>query len=82
MIHIKELVARRASVHGGQRNNGFRGVVIQHRDGIGGLSMTGEKTQHTDEQQFHPGISGADASSMTMTSADSVVFARGDDNQE
>lgn len=43
MIHIKELVARRTCVYGGQGSNGFRGMVIQYRDGIGGLSMKGEK---------------------------------------
>ena len=44
--------------------------------------MNNQDTRHTEEQQFHPGTSGAEESSMTRTSAESVEFARRNDSNE
>ena len=82
MTHIEELIARRACVHGGQGSDGFRGVVVQDWNGIGRLLVNPQRIQRTDEQQFHPGTSAADVSSMTMTSAVRVGFAERDDSDE
>ena len=56
--------------------------MVQYWDGISRLSMNAPRISRTDEQQFHPGTSAADASSTTMTSAERVGFAGRDDSDE